>query len=51
MAASDNPEEQIMEVTIGYRIFNGGDFLRADRVQMFVNKTQEVNTGPFALTR
>ena len=25
--------------------------LRADRVQMFVNKTQEVTAGPFALTR
>ena len=68
MAASDNPEagtamcrgfiQQIMEVTIGYRIFNVGTVirnkfksLRADRVQMFVNKTQYVPAGPFALTR
>ena len=68
MAANDiNPEvgtamcrgfiQQIMEVTIGYRIFNVGDYrnkfksLRADRVQMFINKTEEVPAGPFALTQ
>ena len=54
MAASDiNPEVgtalcsgHFMEVKIGYRFFNmiRNKFksLRADRVQMFVNKTQEV---------